>query len=141
MEKNKDKLFINGVKVYLENIEYKSTDFNNIQIKISQNLDLVSCSKDMIIIRMTRKIMSDQVDDFKFIVSSIGEFHLEEKSMDNFKNLDEMKKYVNQRMGYIIDKVQMGSVMSQIIANVTGTFGRPPIILPAVINEDTFKKD
>ena len=138
MEKSKDKLFINGVKVYLENIEYKSTDINNIQIKISQNLDLVSCNKDMIIIRMTRRIMSDKTDDFKLIVSSIGEFHLEERSM---KNLDEMEKYANERMGYIIDKVQMGSVMSQIIANVTGTFGRPPIILPAVINEDTFKKD
>jgi hypothetical protein len=141
MEKSKDKLFINGVKVYLENIEYKSTDINNIQIKISQNLDLVSCNKDMIIIRMTRRIMSDKTDDFKLIVSSIGEFHLEERSMNNFKNLDEMEKYANERMGYIIDKVQMGSVMSQIIANVTGTFGRPPIILPAVINEDTFKKD
>ena len=112
---------------------------DSIEVNISQKLDLVKCNKKMIVIRMTRSIESEDSDEFKLVVSSIGKFYLEEKSFENFKSLEEMEEYANERKSFLVDKVQMGAVLTQIIANITGTFGRTPTILPPVINEKTFK--
>ena len=137
MEKKKNKLFINGVDAYLENIDYKASGKEYIQAKISQKLALIECNEELVTIRMTRSIQSE--DEFKLVVSCIGKFHLEKKSLKNFKNLEDMRQYASERMGYLVDKIQMGAVLTQIIANITGTFGRTPTILPPIINENTIK--
>ena len=51
-----------------------------------------------------------------------------------------MREYATNKMGFIVDKVQMGAVLTQLIANITGIFGRSPIILPPIINEDVMKE-
>lgn len=134
---NKEKLFINGVDAYLEKVEYNLADTisNSESMKVSQLLDLIECNEKCIVIRMTREITSENDKDFYLSVSSIGKFYLDESSIKNFKDINEMHDYADDKKGFLVDKVQMGSVLSQIIANITGTFGRTPIILPAIINE------
>ncbi|MEE1448677.1 hypothetical protein [Faecalitalea cylindroides] len=142
MKERKEKLLINRVSVFLEEIRFISKDDSSLpqELQVSQQLELVDCSEKCVVIRMKRTISSDQTDDYSLFVSSVGKFYLEENNYELFKNLDAMREYATNKMGFIVDKVQMGAVLTQLIANITGIFGRSPIILPPIINEDVMKE-
>lgn len=135
---NQNKLQIIGVNTHLDQINYNC---NNIpekegQINIQQTLSVLTCDSEKISIKMERKLLIDGSDSPFLVVSAIGDFFLDQKTKDNFKSHDEMFEYANKRAGFLVDKIQMGSFLSQLIANITGTFANAPIVLPPIINEN-----
>lgn len=137
--KNEKKLFINGVNSYLDNVLYsfdKIPKESECNIQIQQIIELVECNNDLIVVKMTRKIKTEQFLDPFLTVSGIGEFHLTKDTIHNFKDLSEMESYAKTKVNYHVDKINMGSNLSQLIANITGMFGNIPIILPAIMNEE-----
>lgn len=142
MSDSKEKLFINGVNAYLENVNYsmKNNISNISKLELKQNIELIKCNEEVVVIRMTRSLNSDS-HEFELTVSCVGEYYIDKKSIDNFKDIEDMTKYTKTRMSYLVDKIQMGSYISQIIANLTGNFGRNPIIIPSILNEDTVNND
>lgn len=142
MSDSKEKLFINGVNAYLENVNYsmKNNILNISKLELKQNIELIKCNEEVVVIRMTRSLNSDS-HEFELTVSCVGEYYIDKKSIDNFKDIEDMTKYTKTRMSYLVDKIQMGSYISQIIANLTGNFGRNPIIIPSILNEDTVNND
>ena len=50
--------------------------------------------------------------------------------MQNFDSIRDMEDYVEKRLDFLVDKVQMDAYLSQLIANVTGSFGNVPVVIP-----------
>lgn len=138
---NKEKLFIENVNTYLEKAEFNhdSITKEEVQLTISQRIDVLYCDEDSIKIKMVRSANPAGEDKHIVYVSAIAIFNLSRDSFNNFSNLSEMKEYVKQKAGFLVDKIQMGSELSKIIANLTGTFGNPPLILPPIMNEENMK--
>ena len=111
-------LQITGVNLYLESIKFSveqvSTENENVQV--SRLLEIVDCTET--------KINAPFLD-----ISSIGEFYLSDKAMQNFDSIRDMEDYVEKRLDFLVDKVQMDAYLSQLIANVTGSFGNAPVVI------------
>lgn len=139
---NKEKLFIENVDTYLEKAIFNrdSITEGEVQLTINQRIDVLDCDENKIKIKMIRCANPAGEEKHIVYVSAIAVFYLSKNSFDNFSDLSEMQEYVEQKAGFLVDKIQMGSELSRIIANLTGTFGSPPLILPPIINEETMNK-
>lgn len=135
---NNNKLQIIGVNAYLENINYHSKEisYQESQVQITQNLSVISCTQEKIIIRMERSLKTENNKSAFLSISAIGEFYLDPTSKNNFKSITEMNEYANKRAKFLVNKIQLGSFLSQLIANITGIFGNTPVILPPIINSE-----
>ena len=135
----KQKLLVVGTNAFLEKVNYEYiADPKNqeLAVRVEQTLDLVECTFARVSVRITRKIYFDEETYFNMTISSIGDYFLDEaQSRKNFKNEQDMKEYTIQRLGFLVDKIQLGAYQSKIIADLTGSFGRTPLIVPAVIND------
>lgn len=138
---NKEKLFIESVNSYLEKAEFnkKNISEDEANLNINQKIEVLSCNEKDIKIRMSRNVYLSDEDKPIVYVSAIAIYVLSDNSFKNFSDLEEMREYVENKAGYLVDKIQMGSELSKIIANMTGTFGNPPLILPPVLNKETHK--
>lgn len=131
------KLNIIGTKVYLERIDYSSPDAmaGEYEIQIQQKLELLEFQNNVIKIRMSREMIMNPKTNYFFKVSAVGAFKISEESRKNFKNEEDMKEYIISRMGFLVDKVQIGSTLSLIMANITSSFGSAPLIVPPIIGD------
>lgn len=124
-------LQITGVNLYLESIEYSveqvSTENRNIQV--SRLLEIVDCTETKISVRLRKVLKSENLNTPFLDISSIGEFYLSDKAMQNFDSIRDMEDYVEKRLDFLVDKVQMDAYLSQLIANVTGSFGNMPVVI------------
>lgn len=124
-------LQITGVNLYLESIEYSveqvSTENRNIQV--SRLLEIVDCTETKISVRLRKVLKSENLNTPFLDISSIGEFYLSNKAMQNFDSIRDMEDYVEKRLDFLVDKVQMDAYLSQLIANVTGSFGNMPVVI------------
>ena len=122
---------ITGVNLYLESIEYSveqvSTENRNIQV--SRLLEIVDCTETKISVRLRKVLKSENLNTPFLDISSIGEFYLSDKAMQNFDSIRDMEDYVEKRLDFLVDKVQMDAYLSQLIANVTGSFGNMPVVI------------
>lgn len=118
-------LQITGVNLYLESIKYSveqvSTENENVQV--SRLLEIVDCTETKISVRLRKELKSENLNTPFLDISSIGEFYLSDKAMQNFDSIRDMEDYVEKRLDFLVDKVQMDAYLSQLIANVTGSFG------------------
>ena len=126
-------LQITGVNLYLESIEYSveeaSTENENVQV--SRLFEIVGCTETKISIRLRKELKSEKLNASFLDISSIGEFYLSDKAMQNFDSIRDMEDYVEKRLDFLVDKVQMDAYLSQLIANVTGSFGNVPVVIPS----------
>lgn len=124
-------LQITGVNLYLESIEYSveqvSTENRNIQV--SRLLEIVDCTETKISVRLRKVLKSENLNTPFLDISSIGEFYLSDKAMQNFDSIRDMEDYVEKRLDFLVDKVQMDAYLSQLIANITGSFGNMPVVV------------
>lgn len=124
-------LQITGVNLYLESIKYSveqvSTENRNIQV--SRLLEIVDCTETKISVRLRKVLKSENLNTPFLDISSIGEFYLSDKAMQNFDSIRDMEDYVEKRLDFLVDKVQMDAYLSQLIANVTGSFGNMPVVI------------
>lgn len=127
-------LQITGVNLYLESIEYSveqvSTENRNIQV--SRLLEIVDCTETKISVRLRKVLKSENLNTPFLDISSIGEFYLSDKAMQNFDSIRDMEDYVEKRLDFLVDKVQIDAYLSQLIANVTGSFGNMPVVIQYV---------
>ena len=116
-------LQITGVNLYLESIKYSveeaSTENENVQV--SRLLEIVGCTETKISVRLRKELKSEKLNAPFLDISSIGEFYLSDKAMQNFDSIRDMEDYVEKRLDFLVDKVQMDTYLSQLIANVTGS--------------------
>ena len=126
-------LQITGVNLYLESIKYSveeaSTENENVQV--SRLLEIVGCTETRISVRLRKELKSEKLNAPFLDISSIGEFYLSDKAMQNFDSIRDMEDYVEKRLDFLVDKVQMDAYLSQLIANVTGSFGNVPVVIPS----------
>ncbi|MGO5329742.1 hypothetical protein ACTQXP_07125 [Holdemanella porci] len=126
-------LQITGVNLYLESIKYSveeaSTENENVQV--SRLLEIVGCTETKISVRLRKELKSEKLNAPFLDISSIGEFYLSDKAMQNFDSIRDMEDYVEKRLDFLVDKVQMDAYLSQLIANVTGSFGNVPVVIPS----------
>ena len=126
-------LQITGVNLYLESIKYSveeaSTENENVQV--SRLLEIVGCTETKISGRLRKELKSEKLNAPFLDISSIGEFYLSDKAMQNFDSIRDMEDYVEKRLDFLVDKVQMDAYLSQLIANVTGSFGNVPVVIPS----------
>ena len=124
-------LQITGVNLYLESIKYSveeaSTENENVQV--SRLLEIVGCTETKISVRLRKELKSENSNAHFLDISSIGEFYLSDKAMQNFDSIRDMEDYVEKRLDILVDKVQMDTYLSQLIANVTGSFGNVPVVI------------
>lgn len=124
-------LQITGVNLYLESIEYSveqvSTENRNIQV--SRLLEIVDCTETKISVRLRKVLESENLNAPFLDISSIGVFYLSDKAMQNFDSIRDMEDYVEKRLDFLVDKVQMDAYLSQLIANITGSFGNMPVVI------------
>ena len=124
-------LQITGVNLYLESIKYSveqvSTENRNIQV--SRLLEIVDCTETKISVRLRKVLKSENLNVPFLDISSIGEFYLSDKAMQNFDSIRDMEDDVEKRLDFLVDKVQMDAYLSQLIANVTGSFGNMPVVI------------
>lgn len=124
-------LQITGVNLYLESIKYSveqvSTENRNIQV--SRLLEIVDCTETKISVRLRKVLKSENLNTPFLDISSIGVFYLSDKAMQNFDSIRDMEAYVEKRLDFLVDKVQMDAYLSQLIANVTGSFGNMPVVI------------
>ena len=126
-------LQITGVNLYLESIKYSveeaSTENENVQV--SRLLEIVGCTETKISVCLRKELKSEKLNAPFLDISSIGEFYLSDKAMQNFDSIRDMEDYVEKRLDFLVDKVQMDAYLSQLIANVTGSFGNVPVVIPS----------
>ena len=126
-------LQITGVNLYLESIKYSveeaSTENENVQV--SRLLEIVGCTETRISVRLRKELKSEKLNAPFLDISSIGEFYLSDKAMQNFDSIRDMEDCVEKRLDFLVDKVQMDAYLSQLIANVTGSFGNVPVVIPS----------
>ena len=126
-------LQITGVNLYLESIKYSveeaSTENENVQV--SRLLEIVGCTETKISVRLRKELKSEKLNAPFLDISSIGEFYLSDKAVQNFDSIRDMEDYVEKRLDFLVDKVQMDAYLSQLIANVTGSFGNVPVVIPS----------
>ena len=126
-------LQITEVNLYLESIKYSveeaSTENENVQV--SRLLEIVGCTETKISVRLRKELKSEKLNAPFLDISSIGEFYLSDKAMQNFDSIRDMEDYVEKRLDFLVDKVQMDAYLSQLIANVTGSFGNVPVVIPS----------
>lgn len=126
-------LQITGVNLYLESIKYSveeaSTENENVQV--SRLLEIVGCTETRISVRLRKELKSEKLNAPFLDISSIGEFYLSDKAMQNFDSIRDMEDYVEKQLNFLVDKVQMDAYLSQLIANVTGSFGNVPVVIPS----------
>ena len=126
-------LQITGVNLYLESIKYSveeaSTENENVQV--SRLLEIVGCTETKISVRLRKELKSEKLNAPFLDISSIGEFYLSDKAMQNFDSIRDMEDYVEKRLDFLVDKVHMDAYLSQLIANVTGSFGNVPVVIPS----------
>lgn len=129
------KLNIIGADAKIEEISYKYYgELNdNDKITLNQEIILIDCSENNIKIKMTRRISFEKETGFLLYVSCIADFMLKKGTYDNFNNLDEMRSYAEEKKSILVDNIQLGSHLSQIIADITGKFGNTPLILPPIL--------
>lgn len=124
-------LQITGVNLYLESIKYSveqvSTENENVQV--SRLLEIVDCTETKISVRLRKELKSENLNTPFLDISSIGEFYLSDKAMQNFDSIRDMEDYVEKRLDFLVDKVQMDAYLSQLIVNVTGSFGNAPVVI------------
>ena len=126
-------LQITGENLYLESIKYSveeaSTENENVQV--SRLLEIVGCTETKISVRLRKELKSEKLNAPFLDISSIGEFYLSDKAMQNFDSIRDMEDCVEKRLDFLVDKVQMDAYLSQLIANVTGSFGNVPVVIPS----------
>lgn len=124
-------LQITGMNMYLESVRYSveqvSTENGNIQV--SRSLEIVDCTETKISVRLRKELKFENLNAPFLDISSIGEFYLSDKAVQNFDSIRDMEDYVEKRLDFIVDKVQMDTYLSQLIANVTGSFGNVPVVI------------
>ena len=118
-------LQITGVNLYLESIKYsvEQVSTENENVHVSRLLEIVDCTETKISVRLRKELKSENLNVPFLDISSIGEFYLSDKAMQNFDSIRDMEDYVENRLDFLVDKVQMDTYLSQLIANVTGSFG------------------
>lgn len=131
MYKGECMLQITGMNMYLESVRYSveqvSTENGNIQV--SRSLEIVDCTETKISVRLRKELKFENLNAPFLDISSIGEFYLSDKAVQNFDSIRDMEDYVEKRLDFIVDKVQMDTYLSQLIANVTGSFGNVPVVI------------
>ena len=107
-------LQITGVNLYLESIKYSveqvSTENENVQV--SRLLEIVDCTETKISVRLRKELKSENLNAPFLDVSSIGEFYLSDKAVRNFDSIKDMEDYVENRLDFLVDKVQMDTYLS-----------------------------
>ncbi|MGN9282888.1 hypothetical protein ACTM8V_10450 [Holdemanella porci] len=126
-------LQITGVNLYLESIKYSVEEASpeNENVQVSRLLEIVGCTETKISVRLRKELKSEKLNAPFLDISSIGEFYLSDKAMQNFDSIRDMEDYVERRLDFLVDKVQMDAYLSQLIANVTGSFGNVPVVIPS----------
>ena len=126
-------LQITGVNLYLESIKYSVEEASpeNENVQVSRLLEIVGCTETKISVRLRKELKSEKLNAPFLDISSIGEFYLSDKAMQNFDSIRDMEDYVEKRLDFLVDKVQMDAYLSQLIANVTGSFGNVPVVIPS----------
>lgn len=126
-------LQITGVNLYLESIKYsvEQVSIENENVQVSRLLEIVDCTETKISVRLRKelKLKSENLNAPFLDISSIGEFYLSDKAMQNFDSIRDMEDYVEKQLDFLVDKVQMDAYLSQLIANVTGSFGNAPVVI------------
>lgn len=122
-------LQITGVNLYLESIKYsvEQVSTENENVHVSRLLEIVDCTETKISVCLRKELKSENLNAPFLDIFSIGEFYLSDKAMQNFDSIRDMEDYVENRLDFLVDKVQMDTYLSQLIANVTGSFGNTPL--------------
>ena len=122
---------VTGMNMYLESIRYsvEQVSKENENVQVSRLLEIVDCTETKISVRLRKELKSENLNAPFLDISSIGEFYLLDKAMQNFDSIRDMEDYVEKRLDFLVDKVQMDAYLSQLIANVTGSFGNAPVVI------------
>lgn len=124
-------LQITGVNLYLESIKFsvEQVSTENENVHVSRLLEIVDCTETKISVRLRKELKSENLNVPFLYISSIGEFYLSDKAVQNFDSIKDMEDYVENRLDFLVDKVQMDAYLSQLIANITGSFGNTPVVI------------
>ena len=122
-----DPAWFTGETPHKNSVEQVSKENENVQV--SRLLEIVDCTETKISVRLRKELKSENLNAPFLDISSIGEFYLSDKAMQNFDSIRDMEDYVEKRLDFLVDKVQMEAYLSQLIANVTGSFGNAPVVI------------
>lgn len=124
-------LQITGMNMYLESVRYsvEQVSKENENVQVSRLLEIVDCTETKISVRLRKELKFENLNVSFLDISSIGGFYLSDKAVQNFDSIRDMEDYVEKRLDFLVDKVQMDTYLSQLIASVTGSFGNVPIVI------------
>lgn len=124
-------LQITGMNMYLESVRYsvEQVSKENENVQFSRLLEIVDCTETKISVRLRKELKFENLNVSFLDISSIGEFYLSDKAVQNFDSIRGMEDYLEKRLDFLVDKVQMDTYLSQLIANVTGSFGNVPVVI------------
>lgn len=107
-------LQITGVNLYLESIKYsvEQVSTENENVHVSRLLEIVDCTETKISVRLRKELKSENLNAPSLDIFSIGEFYLSDKAMQNFDSIRDMEDYVENRLDFLVDKVQMDTYLS-----------------------------
>lgn len=95
-------LQITGVNLYLESIKYsvEQVSTGNENVQVSRLLEIVDCTETKISVRLRKELKSKNLNAPFLDISSIGEFYLSDKAMQNFDSIRDMQDYVEKQIGF-----------------------------------------
>lgn len=141
MVKNADtkKMQIVGANIKLLSIDFKTLkeyDDDSINFNFYDNKTLVKVANDHFIVNIERRVnfVDGKLFDIAVVVEAI--LHFSEESNKNFKNSDDLKMYILERINFIIDQSPIMEGISLLISQITSSFGSVPLITPPVFKTE-----
>lgn len=140
MESNKttdvNKLFINGFSAKLDKIDYQSlsdpNEHNDIIVNSTSSYKIGSVDKDLdlLVILINREVKFTENILFHIDIIAKIEISLDKQTYNHLKSNSEIEEYANSSfvMNKILLQTGIEDYISLLVAQITSTFGRQPLI-------------
>jgi|LSQX01.2.fsa_nt_gb hypothetical protein len=140
----KSRLFFDETKFLIEKIEYQSIELDEEdtpeqRVSVHDEYFIRTCEDDRLVIEIQRRIAFEPPGVFELSVVALLDNHIDKERSDKFANAEEIRDYVLDHIYDVISNSGIMAEVSLIIANITSSFGRIPLILPPdlILDETT----
>ena len=133
---NANKIFINGFSAKLDKVDYQSlpdpneNDDIRVNSSSSYKIGLVDKDIDKLVIFINREIKFTKNILFQIDIIAKIEISLDKETYNHLKSNSEIEEYANSSlvMNKILLQTGIEDYISLLVAQITSTFGRQPLI-------------
>lgn len=138
------KMKIENINMELIDLSYKRmiTTPQTTSVHIEDKIDLVDLAEDLtnFTLLISRTVYS-KPESITIKIDCNATYYVDEKSKTNFKNRETMSEYIVSKFKVLSNNAGIGEVMSLLIAQVTSSFGRVPLVVSPYISKDDEKRE